>query len=57
MSENDWKDTSTDSIKINRPFMYSKIFFEKTLIEVCSPHLFASFGTFCVKIGQFLESQ
>ena len=25
---------------------------KKTLIEVCRPHLYASFGTFCVQIGQ-----
>ena len=30
--------------------------FEKTLIEVCSPHLYASFGNFCVKIGQLFEA-
>ena len=33
------------------------IFFEKTLIEICSPHLYASFGTFCVQIGQLFEPQ
>ena len=26
--------------------------FEETLIEVGSPYLYASFGTFCVQIGQ-----
>ena len=31
--------------------------FEKTLIKIGSSHLYASFGTFCVQIGQFLESQ
>ena len=31
--------------------------FGKTLIEVCSPHLYASFGTFCVQIGQLFEAQ
>ena len=35
--------------------MYNKIFFENTLIEVGSLHLYGSFGTFCVQIGQFLE--
>ena len=29
----------------------------KTLIEVGSSHLCASFGIFCVKIGKFLETQ
>ena len=29
----------------------------KTLTEVGSLHLYASFGIFCVKIGQFLETQ
>ena len=62
----------TDSIKINRlgitnvcterffdsqPFIYSKVFLKKTLIEVCSPYLWASFGTFCVQIGQSFEAQ
>ena len=57
----------TDSIKINRPGhnirMYWPNFwqptndvqqniFEKSLIEVCSTHLYASFDTFCVQIGQ-----
>ena len=27
--------------------------FEKTIIEVGSPHLYNSFGTFCTQIGQF----
>ena len=31
--------------------------FEKTLIEFGSSYLYASFGTFCVQIGQFLEAQ
>ena len=31
--------------------------FEKTLIEVGSLHLHASFDTFCVQIGQLLEAQ
>ena len=31
--------------------------FEKNLIEVCSPHLYASFGTFCVKIGRLFVAQ
>ena len=31
--------------------------FEKTLIEVGSSHLYASFGTFCVQIGQLVEAQ
>ena len=30
---------------------------EKTLIEVGRAHLYASFGTFCVQIGQLFESQ
>ena len=29
----------------------------KTVIEVCSPHLYASFGTFNAKIGQSFEAQ
>ena len=31
--------------------------FEKTLIEVFSSHLYASFGTFCGQIGQLFEAQ
>ena len=31
--------------------------FLKNHIEVCSPHLCASFGTFYVQIGQSFESQ
>ena len=31
--------------------------FEKTLIEVGSSHIYTSFGTFCVQIGQLLEAQ
>ena len=37
--------------------MYIKIFLKKTLIEVCSPHLYSSFRTFCAKTGQTLASQ
>ena len=32
--------------------MHNKVFIGKTLIEVCSLHLYASFGTFCIQIGQ-----
>ena len=31
--------------------------FEKNLIEVGSSHLYASFGTFCVQIGQLFAAQ
>ena len=31
--------------------------FEKTLIEIGSPHLYPSFGTFCAQIGQLFEAQ
>ena len=62
----------TDSTKINRPghntFMYRTNFqqptahlqqdtFGKTLIELGSLHLYASFGTFCVQIGQLFAPQ
>ena len=33
------------------------ILLKKTLIEVYSSHLHASFGTFCVQIGQLFETQ
>ena len=32
-------------------------FFEKTPLEVGSSHIYASFGTFCVQIGQLFEAQ
>ena len=32
-------------------------FFEKTLNELGSSHLYASFSTFCVQIGQLFEAQ
>ena len=62
----------TDSTKINRPGhnirMYWMNFrqptahvqqniFGKTLIGVCSPHLYASFDTFCANIDQSFEVQ
>ena len=31
--------------------------FGQNLLEVCSLHFYASFGTFCVQIGQLLETQ
>ena len=34
-----------------------KNIFEKTLFEVGSSHLYDSFGTFCVQIGQLFEAQ
>ena len=34
-----------------------QIFFEKTVIEVHSLHFYASFGTFCIQIGQLFEAQ
>ena len=43
----------TEHIFDSLPFLYNKPFLKKTLIEFCSPHLYASFGTFCVQIGQF----
>ena len=56
----------TATIKINRPghnihvlneFLTADRSFEKILREVCSPHLYASFGTFCVQIGQLFAAQ
>ena len=62
----------TDSTKINRPGHNIRVYwtnfwqptahlkqdiFGKTLIEVCSLHLYASFGTFCVQIGQSFAPQ
>ena len=37
--------------------MHHKMFFEKTLKAVGSSHTDASFGTFCVQIGQLFEAQ
>ena len=33
-----------------------QINFEKTLMEVDSPYLYASYGTFCIQIGQSFET-
>ena len=46
----------TERIFDSRPFMCNK-FFEKTLKEVGSSHIYASFGTFWVQIGQLFEAQ
>ena len=46
----------TERISDRRPFMHNKMFFEKTLIEVGSSHLYASFGTFCVLGNQRINS-
>ena len=66
-----WK-RFTDSIKINRPGHSIRMYwpnvwqptvhaqqniFEKTLMEAGSSHFYASFGTFCVQIGQFFVPQ
>ena len=42
---------------LNEYYHVQQIIFEKTLIEVSSSYLYASFGTCCVQIGQFLEAQ
>ena len=47
----------TERIFDCRPFINNEIFLKKTLLEVGSSHLYASFGTFCVQIDQFLESR
>ena len=31
--------------------------FEKNLMEICSPYLYDSFGTFCAQICQLFEAQ
>ena len=61
----------TDSIKINRPDHNIRMFwtnfwqptthvqqniFEKTFTKSGSLHFYASFGPFCVKIGQLFEA-
>ena len=46
-----------ERIFYNPPFMYHKVFLKKTLIDVHSPHLYASCGTFCVQIGQLFATQ
>ena len=63
---------ATDSTKINRPghniCMYwthfrqptahvQQTIFGKILVEVCSLHFCASFGTFCVQIGNYVDFQ
>ena len=62
----------TDSIKLNRLGYNTRMywtnfwqpnvhiqqkFFEKNLIEVCIQHLYNSFCTFCVQIGQLFVAQ
>ena len=42
---------------LSRPFIYNKIFLKKAILEVGSSHLYASFGTFCIQIGQLLKTQ
>ena len=41
----------------SRKFMYNKSFLKKLLKEVGSSHIYASFGIFCVQIGQLFEAQ
>ena len=63
----DFTSIATDSTKINPPgyniCMYwtnvhvQQNVFWISLIEVSSPHFYASFGTFCVQIGQLLGAQ
>ena len=59
---------TTDSTKINRPYVLTKFLtadrsytkkniFEKNLIEVCCPHLYALFGTIYDQIDQLFEAQ
>ena len=48
----------TERVFDRRLYMYvQQNIFEKTLKEYGSSHLYASFGTFCVQIGQLFESQ
>ena len=47
----------TELVFDSRLLMYNKICFEKNVIEGCSPHLYASFGTFCVQIGQSFRNR
>ena len=66
-----WQFQPTDSTKINRPGHNMRIYwtnfrrptahvqqsiFEKTPIEVRSPYINASFGTFYAKIGHLFEA-
>ena len=36
---------------------WPRVIFYKTLIVICSPRLYVSFGTFIVQIGQLFEAQ
>ena len=48
----------TERIFDSRLFMYiQQNIFGKTPIGICSPHFYASFGTFCVQIGQLFAAQ
>ena len=46
----------TERIFDSPTFMYNKILLKKTLVENVTSHLYASFGTFCVQIGQLFEA-
>ena len=41
----------------SQPFMYNKIFLQKTFKGACSPLLYTSFGTFCTQNVQSFEAQ
>ena len=47
----------TERIFDSQPFMHKKNILEKNVLEVGSPNIYASFGTFCVKIGQLITAQ
>ena len=44
----------SDRIFDSPPFMYNKTFLINS-IENCRPHLYVSFGTFCVQIGHLFR--
>ena len=56
MSENKFFDRKRGEFRQPTAHVHQNIF-AKTPIEVCSSHLYASFGTFYAKIGQLFEAQ
>ena len=55
-SSTETRNVCTEWLFDSRPFMHNKTFLKKH-IEVCSPHLYASFGAFWVQIGQLFAAQ
>ena len=57
------KNCNCDVVSFNLKFVWHfkafTLFLKGLLKEMCSPrpHIYASFGSFCIEIGQFIEAQ